>query len=418
MLYCDDPASPVLRNEAHIEKFSEYKGLINKGGEMIKDVLKWSTLCLMVVSAFIFAGCTGGKNLKIRTGTTVIEAGAYKNNEKIQSVIIPDTVTEIGEEAFWNCENLKSVTIPGSVKVIGKSAFSNCKQLETVSISSGVVEIGEQAFSYCSDLRSVTLPDTLQTIGQAAFLGSGLTSVSIPSGVTVIGGSAFGFCPLKSVSIPASVTEMHQAFGSCRELTDVTLEDGLSVISDWCFSGCEKLSFVDIPDSVKSVGENAFKETAMVSGAGEWLPMDTAGKEELFDRAEDKRDTNGKVIESDIRIMPLQYQTDWNDNVYMDLAGDLYCQMPKGLRTMNMDEADCFLVVDASEKHSADYIGEAYDTVVSVYLYTKNGEISLVFVGAHSPKEREGALPMGVGKITGDQATGEEIWNGISKMFN
>ena len=132
-----------------------------------------------------------------------------------------------------------------------------------------------------------------------------------------------------------------------------------------------------------------------------------------------QRDTEGKVIESDsVKIMPLQYQADFKDNVYMDLAGNLYCQMPKDMRTMSMDDADCFLVVDVSETYSADYIGEAYDTVVSVYLVTKNGEISLLYVKSHSPKEREGALPMGVGKITGDQATGEEIWNGIGKMFN
>ena len=212
---------------------------------------------------------------------------------------------------------------------------------------------------------------------------------------------------------------MHQAFGSCRELTDVVLEDGLAAISDWCFSYCEKLSYVNIPDSVKTIGENVFKDTAMVSSAGEWLPMDAEGKEELFSRAEDKRDTKEKITESkSVKIMPLQYQIDWKDNVYMDLAGDLYCQMPKDLRTMNIDEADYFLIVDMSEEHSANYIGEAYDSVCCVYLYKKDGGISLLFLGAHSPTQQFAVLGPGVNKITGDKATGEEIWNCIGKMFN
>ncbi|MBR6404777.1 MAG: leucine-rich repeat domain-containing protein [Lachnospiraceae bacterium] len=386
---------------------------------MKKIVLKWSMLCLIVAATFVFAGCIGGKSLKIRTGTKVIEADAYKNNKKIETVLMPDTVTEIGDEAFWNCDNLKSVTIPGSVKVIGKSAFSQCDQLESVVLSSGVIEIGEYAFDNCPNLKSIALPDTLQTIGPCAFRNTGLTSVVIPSGVRFIGNSAFEFSSLTSASIPASVTEMHQAFGSCRELTDVVLEDGLAAISDWCFSYCEKLSYVNIPDSVKTIGENVFKDTAMVSGAGEWLPMDAEGKEELFSRAEDKRDTEEKITESkSVKIMPLQYQIDWKDNVYMDLAGDLYCQMPKDLRTMNIDEADYFLIVDMSEEHSANYIGEAYDSVCCVYLYKKDGGISLLFLGAHSPTQQFAVLGPGVNKITGDKATGEEIWNCIGKMFN
>ena len=123
-------------------------------------------------------------------------------------VMIPDSVTSIGDRAFYYCHSLTSVTIPKSVTSIGGEAFSNCESLTSVTIAESVTSIGDYAFYGCSKLTSVTIPNSVTSIGNSAFSHcSCLTSVTIAEGVTSIGNSAFYGCSgLKSVTIPKSVT--------------------------------------------------------------------------------------------------------------------------------------------------------------------------------------------------------------------
>ena len=83
----------------------------------------------------------------------VIENGVlekYTGNET--KVVIPDSVTEIGEHAFKDCESLKEITIPDSVTVIYDEAFKGCESLKEIIIPDSVTEIGDMVFSSCEDL--------------------------------------------------------------------------------------------------------------------------------------------------------------------------------------------------------------------------------------------------------------------------
>ena len=82
---------------------------------------------------------------------------AYKSN--IQSVVINDGVTSIGQYAFSLCRGLASVTIPNSVTYIGYGAFFNCTGLASVTIPNSVTSIRGSAFYACSGLDSVTIGD-------------------------------------------------------------------------------------------------------------------------------------------------------------------------------------------------------------------------------------------------------------------
>ena len=75
---------------------------------------------------------------------------------EITNLIIPNSVTSIGERAFYGCSGLTSVTIPNSVASIGNSAFSGCSGLTSVTIGSGINSIGETAFASCPELTDVT----------------------------------------------------------------------------------------------------------------------------------------------------------------------------------------------------------------------------------------------------------------------
>ena len=67
-------------------------------------------------------------------------------------VVIPDSVTSIGESAFWLCSSMTSVTIPDSVTSIGERAFHGCSSLTSVTIPANVTSIGNRAFLDCDGL--------------------------------------------------------------------------------------------------------------------------------------------------------------------------------------------------------------------------------------------------------------------------
>ena len=113
----------------------------------------------------------------------------------IGEIIIPNSVTSIGDEAFFECTGLTSVTIPNSVTSIGEFAFHNCSGLTSVTIGNSVTSIGDYAFYECSGLTSVAIGNSVTNIGEYAFAEcTGLTSVTIGNSVTSIGERAFEDC--------------------------------------------------------------------------------------------------------------------------------------------------------------------------------------------------------------------------------
>ena len=205
---------------------------------------------------------------------------------RLVSVVIPDSVTSIGESAFSGCKGLTSVTIGNGVTSIGSDAFAGCTRLTSVTIGNSVTSIGSDAFAGCTGLTSVTIGNSVESIGSYAFSGcTGLTSVTIPDSVTSIGESAFSGCTgLTSVTIPDSVTSIgSDAFYGCTNL--MQKENGVSYVDTWAIScdtsvseltlrsntvgigeraflNCTGLTSVVIPDSVTSIGEGAFSGCA------------------------------------------------------------------------------------------------------------------------------------------------------------
>ena len=185
----------------------------------------------------------------------------YLNGEEVKDLVIPNSVTSIGENAFEDFSSLTSVTIGNSVTSIGRYAFSGCYGLTSITIGDSVASIGVHAFSGCKGLISVTIPNSVTSIENGAFEGcSGLASITIGNSVTSIGYQAFYHCSnLTSVTIPNSVTSIGRyAFSGCKGLTSVSIPNSVTSIEDDTFSGCSGLTSVSIGNSVTSIGENAF----------------------------------------------------------------------------------------------------------------------------------------------------------------
>lgn len=98
-----------------------------------------------------------------------IAPGAFKNDESLEHIVLPQKLQEIGREAFSGCTYLKSIRIPDGIKVIEPYTFLNCSSLEQVLISEGVAKIDSYAFEGCYDLVSVAIPSSVVEFGQDIF---------------------------------------------------------------------------------------------------------------------------------------------------------------------------------------------------------------------------------------------------------
>ena len=240
-----------------------------------------------------FIGCSSLTSLVIPDSVTYIGDNAFSSCRSLTDIVIPDSVTSIGNNAFWNCCSLTDIVIPNSVISIGDKAFEYCSSLSNIVIPDGVTSIGDWAFGGCSSLTDIVIPDSVTSIGGYAFwYCESLTDIVIPNSVTGIGDKAFFDCKsLSSLVIPESVMNLNGnpfcrwngelkclspyfiydnkvlfdkdkskiiAFRD-KNTTSYVIPDSVSCIGDRAFCGCSSLSIVVIPDGVTSIGNGAFE---------------------------------------------------------------------------------------------------------------------------------------------------------------
>lgn len=192
---------------------------------------------------------------------------AYTNYpDTIESLTIPDSVTEIGEwcfhytdlkqvtlpstlqkwnDAFYYCKTLTRVDIPEGITEIPDGAFKCCKSLQTAVLPQSLTRIGEESFCLCEKLEDITIPDHVISIGKEAFYGcSGAEKLTVPAGT--IGQRAFSnWSNLKEVTFLQDVTEiMEDAFTFCENLKTVYFQGGEPVIGTNAFAWCNGLRTV------------------------------------------------------------------------------------------------------------------------------------------------------------------------------
>jgi len=132
-------------------------------------------------------------------------------------------------------------------------------------ITYSVTSIGDNAFFNGSGLTSVTIPNSVTSIGNEAFSQSGLSSITIPNSVLTIGSSAFSYTAWldnQEDGVVYAGNVVYTYKGTMPENTSITIKEGTSSICGYAFSGCKNLTSIDIPNSVTSIGKNAFTGTA------------------------------------------------------------------------------------------------------------------------------------------------------------
>lgn len=254
-------------------------------------------------SAFHF--CYGLTSINIPNSVKTIGDMAFWGSSFLTSIVIPESVEFIGHHAFNYCSSILSIIIPKSVTSIGNGAFDSCSSLTSIIVEDGnavydsrndcnaiietasnklirgcretiipgnVTSIGAQAFDYC-DFSFIPIPNSVKSIGDYAFCGSSLISVVIPEGVESIGHGVFSSCHRLNSIIVEDGNTAYDSRNDCNAIIETAsntlivgagntiIPDDVTCIGEDAFYGRSSLTSLNVPNSVTSIGNGAFRDT-------------------------------------------------------------------------------------------------------------------------------------------------------------
>ncbi len=202
--------------------------------------------------------------LEIHEGITKVGSNAfnihltgYNEYYGFTSVVLPDTLKQIGNYAFYNLIRPETITIPDSVTTIGDFAFSRQQDKEdhttVITLPASLESLGKLAFGYRNVITSIEIPGSLEIISEGAFKGcTSLTTATLNEGVKEVG---------------------KEAFYGCTSLTAINLPNGLEVIRETAYYGCTGVSnLVSLPSSVTTIEYDAFTGIPSIHYANQSLP--------------------------------------------------------------------------------------------------------------------------------------------------
>lgn len=247
------------------------------------------------IGRFAFRQCTGLKKLTLPDSVSILEEEAFSNScfetvelpknltaitkklfseekkltseKTLTSIVIPDSVTEIGEAAFGSCNRLEHIVLPKNLTRIGAHAFACCCELKELELPDNVTEIGEAAFVFCP-MQKIKLPTKISCLAKRVFEHTNLTELEIPANISTIELSAFsGNYKLKRIKVDSEkITIRKYAFDSCSELELLEFSDNVKevIIEKDAFIYCPKLHVVIIPAGCKIDKEKFPKQSNII----------------------------------------------------------------------------------------------------------------------------------------------------------
>lgn len=211
------------------------------------------------------AECAAVTESQLQPGTSYSTSIFYSNRNSINSFDEFRHFTGLSSvpvSCFEECYNLSSIIIPNSVTSLGNKSFRGCQKLTNIVIPESVSSIGNQCFDTCSIIERIDIPGNVQVLSQNCFSNcQKLSYINIPYGVTTINNYCFNNCKsLTSIVIPDSVTSLGTyCFQGCNLLNNIVLSNGLTELPNYCFNNCSSLELIDIPQNIKKIGNNCFE---------------------------------------------------------------------------------------------------------------------------------------------------------------
>ncbi len=226
-----------------------------------------------------FCNCPNLSEITFPEGTK--EITGFTECPLLTNISFPASVEKIS--GFSENENLEKVAFhEGSLKVIDEDSFSQCPKLDNILLPYGLEEIGHYAFSYCTSLKNITFPDTLyrvyynfenepwyyeQPLGEPIYIGSCFMGFrkddngNYPESYTLRNGTKginvrYGIGGLKT--LPDTLRFIGNITGYTEK--DLIIPEGVEYLNkDFCFYSDQKYDTVVFPASLKSIDIDSFK---------------------------------------------------------------------------------------------------------------------------------------------------------------
>ena len=185
---------------------------------------------------------------------------AFEGCVSLKKIDIPQNITQIGEYAFCAC-GIESFDVPSGVTRIENNTFSSCDRLKEIQLPAGLKEIEDEVFSGCDNLTSLMIPDSVMNIGERVFLNCNDGLFTRIDGLLYVDNWVVGVEDKEITSaniINDAVGIAGGSFALCRNLTDITIPEGVKGIGSWSFVGCGNLVSVKIPNGVTIIKNDVF----------------------------------------------------------------------------------------------------------------------------------------------------------------
>ncbi|MBR5253937.1 MAG: leucine-rich repeat domain-containing protein [Bacteroidales bacterium] len=208
-----------------------------------------------------FKGCSNLRTVKINSNLKRIGGSAFLSCRKLQNINLPNSIEAISKHAFSNCVSLEQILLPENISIIEPYTFYSCEKLREIKIPNKVKYIGESAFAFCRNLEKIIMPTDLKVIDVKAFFSCAkLEKISLPTSLELLETLSFASCiALKTIEIPNSIEEIkNSVFKYCYNLETVILPNTIKLIDNNAFEYCKKLKNINIPNSVTSIGNASF----------------------------------------------------------------------------------------------------------------------------------------------------------------
>ena len=181
----------------------------------------------------------------------LVSYGAFARCAGLTSVIIPNSITNIGDAVFYDCGNMTNVVLPRNLANIGIQAFLCCATLTEVSFSDKLCTIGMEAFAFCFSLTNITIPSSVTNIGEFAFAScQSLVAITVDPLNAMYSshdGVLFNKDQTKLIQCPPGKSGSY------------IVPDGVVEIGSWAFDNCARLGEIIIPGSVNKLERDAFR---------------------------------------------------------------------------------------------------------------------------------------------------------------
>ena len=267
----DEEIANGVKDEYGVVYSADGKELMRYSNESLKSYQVKEGCIVIRGSAFVsdIFSPLSIKTIILPASLTHIGDNAFEGCKNLTDISLPATLTHIGARAFCYCVNLTANTLPASLTHIGDSAFEGCESLNAITLPASLTHIGDRVFKYCKNLTDIIIPASITHIGDEAFWGcNNLTEISLPSSLTQIGARAFACSGIRSVVSNSPhftfqdgcLIDVHgkSLIAFLSNDKSVTLSSSLKRIGDWAFCYCDNLTFITLSSTLTSIGHGAF----------------------------------------------------------------------------------------------------------------------------------------------------------------